>query len=240
MPLIGITADMETITNSRGATEPRYFLKRAVADAVAMAGGNAIIIPFVRSAREARAVMKRLGGLIISGGNFDIPPSLYGERKIKACGALNPERSKSELLLLAEALKSGKPALGICGGHQLINVHFGGTLYQDVPSQTKGALTHSQKQPHHFASHSAEVAVGTALHAITGNRTLNVNSTHHQAVKKLGTGLVASALAPDGTIEGIEKPGKRFIIGVQWHPEFLVKGAPHLALFKALVKAAGN
>jgi len=237
-PLIGITADEDSITNSRGALERRYFLKRAVADAVALAGGQPVIVPFCRAAGEAKRMVKRLDGLLISGGNFDIAPSFYGEKKTARCGAVNAERSDSELLLLDAAIKAGIAVLGICGGAQLINVHFGGTLYQDIPSQMRGALAHSQEKPHHHASHPVRVAGESLLFRITGKSRLTVNSTHHQSVKKLGKGLIVGAVASDGVIEAVETARKgKFMLGVQWHPEFLMN-AEHRSLFRAFVKAA--
>ena len=237
-PIIGITVDIQETVNSRGVREKRYWIKQALAAAVAKAGGEPFLLPFIASRQRARHIMGALDGLLISGGDFDIDPRSYGERRRKECGPAVPERTKSELLLLAAALAAHKPVLGICGGCQLINVHFGGSLYQDIPSQKKNALGHSQPQPHAQPSHRVAVAAKTQLAAITGSASLAVNSTHHQAVKIPGSGLLPSAMAPDGIIEGIEAADDRFIVGVQWHPEFLIRQKPHAALFGALTRAA--
>ncbi len=240
-PIIGITTDAESVKNSRGVVEQHYFLKRAVADAVSSAGGEPAIIPFCSSAKEAKSRVERMDGLLVSGGNFDIHPSFYGEKKNVRCGAVNTERTKSEMLLLGAALVAGIPVLGICGGAQLINVFFGGTLYQDIPSQLDGALAHSQKKPHRHTSHAVKPVGNSLLSRIVGKRSLLVNSTHHQSVKDVGNGLVASAAATDGVIEAVETENNGgFVLGVQWHPEFLTTRGAHCSLFKALVRRAAK
>ncbi len=237
-PLIGITLDIQESVNSRGVLEKRYWLKQALVGAVLKNGGEPLLLPFISGVQRARQVMEALDGLLISGGDFDIEPKRYGEKRRKECGPAVPERTESELMLLAASLAGAKPVLGICGGCQVINVHFGGTLYQDIPSQKKTDLGHSQTQPHARATHRVAVAAKTRLAAITGAASLAVNSTHHQAVKIPGRGLVPSAVSADGVIEGIEAADGRFIVGVQWHPEFLIRLKPHAALFRALTRAA--
>ncbi len=237
-PLIGITLDILEAVNSRGVREKRYWIKQALADAVSKNGGEPLLLPFIAGRGHARHLMGELDGLLISGGDFDIEPKRYGEMRRKECGPAVPERTESELMLLAAALAHNKPVLGICGGCQLINIHFGGTLYQDIPSQKKSALGHSQTRPHARITHRVAIAAKSRLAAITGAASLGVNSTHHQAVKMPGRGLVPNAASPDGVIEGIEAVDGRFIVGVQWHPEFLIRLKPHAALFRALARAA--
>jgi putative glutamine amidotransferase len=235
--VIGITADVESRVNSRGAREERYFLKKALADAVGLVGGLSSILPFVRVPGEAVAVVGGIDGLLISGGDFDVDPLFYGEKRSEKCGPSNPARTQSEFLLLAAALKANLPVLGVCGGAQLMNVFYGGTLHQDIPSEISGAQAHSQKEPHDKTSHEVAITRGSLLWKITGAARLRVNSTHHQCVKELGRGLRASAASSDGLVEAVEgKSG--FMLGVQWHPEFLVKNERHLAVFKAFVRAA--
>ena len=245
-PLIGITADSQSVADPRSINEGRrgnhdiVFIKKAVTDAVTAAGGLPVIVPFAATVSQATATVKNLGGLIISGGNFDIDPSLYGEKRHKKLGAVVKSRTVSELLLLKTALKMKKPVLGICGGHQLINVHFGGTLYQDILSQNDNAKNHEQKSDPRKTSHTVNVQKGSRLSTIVRRQSFRVNSTHHQAVKKLGRGLTASGCSPDGIVEALEAADGRFIISVQWHPEFLTRMEPHLNIFKSFIKVCAG
>ncbi|HYM02727.1 MAG TPA: gamma-glutamyl-gamma-aminobutyrate hydrolase family protein, partial [Stellaceae bacterium] len=129
-----------------------------------------------------------------------------------------------------------KPVFGICGGQQLLNVALGGTLIQHIPDEIDDPLPHEQPNPRTEAGHVVRVVVGTQLHRITGAAELPVNSAHHQAVKDLAPGFVVDAVAPDGVIEGIEDPRRRFCLGVQWHPEYAIS-AGDTALFAAFIAA---
>lgn len=236
--IIGITADLKTLNEGKKGRHDILYVKKALADAVAAAGGTPVIVPFATSGFfYAKKIMDKLDGLLISGGDFDIDPAVYGEKRHKKLGLIKQERTLSEIFLLKAALKMNKPLLGICGGQQLINVHFGGTLYQDIPGQNKAAKDHEQDGSPTKASHMVKILDRTKLARIVKNKTLKVNSTHHQAVKELGKTLAASALSPDGIIEAVESRDGRFILGVQWHPEFLVRYEPHLMIFKKFVKA---
>ncbi len=137
--------------------------------------------------------------------------------------------------MLRAALEARKPVLGVCGGMQLLAVELGGTLWQDIREQVPGASDHEQKIDPRQPGHSARIVSGTQLARIVGADIVQVNSTHHQAVRDAGPAVV-SAVAPDGVIEAIELPD-RFAVGVQWHPE-LMAGAEHRALYRALVEAA--
>jgi len=242
-PLIGITADSMSVADPMSVDEGRrgsreiVFIKKAITDAVSAAGGLPVIVPFANTQSQAKATVKRLDGLIISGGDFDIDPSLYGERRHKKLGTVLKSRTISELQLLKAALKMKKPLLGICGGHQLINVHFGGSLYQDILSQNANAKDHEQKSDPRKTNHTVNVENGSRLSTIVRRKSFRVNSTHHQAVKKPGRGLKASACSPDGIVEALEAADGRFVLGVQWHPEFLYRLEPHLNIFKSLIKA---
>ncbi len=236
-PLIGITADSQSINEGRSGTHNIVFIKKAIIDAVTLAGGLPAVVPFANTRSQAMATVKRLDGLIISGGNFDIDPSLYGEKRHKKLGAVIKSRTLSELHLLKAALKMKKPLLGICGGHQLINVHFGGSLYQDILSQIDGAKDHEQKSDPRKTRHTVNVEFGSRLSKIVGRKSFRVNSTHHQSVKKPGRGLKVSAFSPDGIVEAFEAADDRFILGVQWHPEFLTRMGPHGKIFKSFVTA---
>lgn len=239
-PLIGITADSQSIDEDRRGSHEIVFIKKAVTDAVSAAGGLPVVVPFATAQSQASATVKRLDGLIISGGNFDIEPSRYGEKRHKKLGTVLKSRTVSELYLLKAALKMKKPLLGICGGHQLINVHFDGSLYQDILSQNDRANDHEQKSDPRKTAHTVNVNKGSRLSAIVRRKSLRVNSTHHQAVKKPGRGLKVSAYSPDGIVEALEAADGRFIIGVQWHPEYLTRMEPHLNIFKFFVKGCAG
>jgi putative glutamine amidotransferase len=230
-PRIGVTLDADD-----GAR--RYELPRAYADAVLAAGGLPILLP--HAAEAAQAYLALLDGLVVTGGAFDVPPELYGEARRPGCGPAKPERTAFERDLLAAALAARLPVLGVCGGMQLLNVVRGGTLHQDL-ARDAGITGHEQPPPKDVPSHAVAVAPGSRLAALVGPGELQVNSTHHQAVKGVGAGLLVSARAPDGVVEAIELPDLRFALGVQWHPEAVLRHEPrHAALYRGLVAAAGD
>ena len=139
--------------------------------------------------------------------------------------------------LLRAALSRHLPVLGVCGGMQLINVERGGALWQDLSAQAPSPLQHQQATAKDQPAHEVEVVSGTLLARVVSTTTLPVNSTHHQACKRLGAGLIVSARAGDGLVEGIEDPSRPFLVGVQWHPESM-REAPQRAIYRALVEAA--
>jgi putative glutamine amidotransferase len=228
-PRIGLTLDVER----PGA---RYALKVGYVEAVLGAGGLPILLP--HAVDVAAAYLSLLDGLVLTGGAFDVPPELYGEARRDVCGALEPERTAFERDLLEAALAVRLPVLGVCGGMQLMNVGRGGTLHQDLAADL-GVRGHEQPAPKDVPSHDVAVAPGTRLAALVGEGVLRVNSTHHQAVKAPGAGVVVSARAPDGVVEAIELPELPFALGVQWHPEATIRHEPrHAAIYRGLVQAA--
>ncbi len=246
-PLIGVTADIddgsrfnEKLKGKRIAhLWERYLL------AVRDAGAAAVFLPPSANQADAGVLLDRIDGLLVSGGAFDVPPSYYGERRLKAA-KVKPklERSRFERELVLKAAGRGMPILGICGGEQIINVSFGGSLFQDLSHQRKNGLAHEQKLPPLRPSHPVEVLPGTLLarllfkKRIAKPELIRVNSTHHQAVKKVGRGLRVAAVASDGIIEAIESE-RGFVVGVQWHPELLYPHYPEQArLLKKFVEAA--
>lgn len=228
-PRIGLTLDAD---DARG----RYELPRAYVAAVLGAGGLPILLPHARDA--AAAYLALLDGLVVTGGAFDVPPELYGEARRRECGPLKAERTAFEKDLLEAALAARLPVLGVCGGMQLLNVVRGGTLHQDLVADA-GIGAHEQSPPKDVPSHEATVVPGTQLAALVGPGVLRVNSTHHQAVKDPGAGVLVSARAPDGVVEAIELPDCPFALGVQWHPEAALHHEPrHAAIYDGLVRAA--
>ena len=240
-PLIGITADMSGVTaNATGtAQEPTLFLPQRYCHAVQKAGGMSLVLPPIGPRSTLRKTLQRLDGILISGGNFDIHPIYYGEKPISALGAIKRERTEFELELIDLALNRDLPLLGICGGAQAINVALGGSLYQDIATELPNANQHEQGAKRDKGGHPIEIHPGTRLRQIVQKQTLEVNTTHHQAVRKVGKGLRVNATAKDGLVEGIESPFHRFVLGVQWHPEALVGQDPYQRrIFSSFISAA--
>ncbi len=231
-PLIGIPI---------GSALPSHYYQ-AYMDAVQQAGGTPHLISPDLDQEALDALVACLDGILLAGGE-DVDPVLYGQEPHPALGRVDRVRDDLELPLARLALDRGLPILGICRGIQVLNVATGGTLYQDLPSQRPGSLAHGCFQPHFPPDHLAhEVALvsGSLLARILGQEVLPVNSRHHQGVDRLGDGWQAVAHAPDGLVEAIEAPGHPFALGVQWHPENLLRLPAHgLRLFTALVAACG-
>jgi putative glutamine amidotransferase len=198
-----------------------------------------LIVPPIASRSALSTILQRLDGLLISGGNFDIHPSYYGEKPINALGVIKTGRTEFELGLIELALNQDLPLLGICGGAQAINVALGGTLYQDIVTQLPDAGKHELRTVKHGGSHPIEIHSGTRLRRILQQRALEVNTSHHQAIKAVGRGLVVNATAEDGLIEGIESANHRFVLGVQWHPEVsALKDRYQRRIFSSFISAA--
>lgn len=233
-PTIGITPD---VTEKNGFSY--YELKAPYADAVTKAGGLPFVLPYSTDAQDVKLYLDRISGLVVTGGAFDIPPSMYGEEAKQGLGELKPTRTSFEQGLMQGALERGIPVLGVCGGMQLLHVLLGGTLHQDILKEIADAKDHEQKTDKSQPSHPVEVHEGTTLAQIFGKGQLMVNSTHHQAAKSVSDRIKVSAVSPDGVIEAIEAPEYGFAVGVQWHPELLLGSMPvHLSLYKALVGKA--
>jgi putative glutamine amidotransferase len=232
-PVIGITLDSEEPGGY--ASQPWYALRRNYCDAVAWAGGLPLPLPHHPDLIDA--YLDRLDGLVLTGGAFDVDPALYGAAERHPSVRVKEGRTAFELGLLRGALARDLPLLGICGGQQALAVALGGTLVQHLPDEAQGGIEHEQSTPRDQAAHPVAITPGSRLAAIIGASPIAVNSTHHQAVKSVGAGCVVDARAPDGVIEGIEVPGKRFCIGVQWHPEYRI-GPGDDALFGAFVAAS--
>jgi putative glutamine amidotransferase len=230
-PAVGVTIDC--------GTEERFFrLRHDYVRAVESGGG----LPFVLAPGQpgdAADLLDRVDALLLTGG-ADVDPAHYGEAPHGKLGRVLRERDAFELALAREALRRDLPLLAICRGHQVLNVATGGTLVQDIPSELPGALDHDPDTERWQTSHEVEILPGTRLRAILGKDKVPVNSFHHQAVKTLGAGLTLSARSADGVVEGLEMPARRFVVGVQWHPESFWDRTPNFQpLFGALVQAAG-
>lgn len=206
------------------------------------AGGDPRIIESSLTVEEALA---GVDGLLLTGGD-DVAPTRYGETAHPSVVEAEPGRDEFELALVAEARKRRLPILAICRGVQVLNVACGGTLVQDIPSEVKGALDHSLGVPPHqpySLAHEVWIDKDTLLWKLMRERlsdadACEVNSRHHQAIKRLARGFRVAATAPDGVIEAIENPAARFCLGVQWHPENFFRTGEFRPLFEGFVEAA--
>lgn len=239
-PVIGVTPDFNAgDRKDMGGREPTYFLRARYVRAIEELGGIPVILPLVADPAARRRLLDSVDGLLVTGSGPDLPPRLYGERQRFSFPLMSERRADFELDLVHEARARDLPLLGICGGMQTVNVACGGNLYQDISSQVRNALEHRQKTKAIHVSHPVTVAPKSLLRRIVGKATLMVNSSHHQSVKTVGPSLIASATAPDGIVEAIESPAHRFLLAIQWHPEFLFeRHRPHRRLFEALLRAA--
>jgi putative glutamine amidotransferase len=232
-PIIGFTLDFEE--GGGYSKYPWYAIRDNYCASVARHGGAPIALP--HEVAYADAYLDLIHGLIVTGGNFDVPPAMYGDATVHAKVMTKPRRSEFEWAVTKGAIARNIPILGICGGEQLLNVILGGTLIQHIPDTVKQPLPHEQPNPRHEPGHEVAILANTKLYEIVGSPRISVNSAHHQAVATPAPGAVINARAPDGVIEGIEYPAHPFCLGVQWHPEFSITKADD-AIFTAFVGAA--
>lgn len=231
-PIIGVTT---SLSDDEGLMQ----LNRTYTSALFSAGALPLLIPATMDPDAIADYASRFDGLLLSGGD-DVDPHRFGALQTWACGTVHPLRDEFEIALCREFAHLRKPILGICRGIQLMNVAFGGTLYQDLQSEICGCIAHRQKQLSCYAAHPVRLAEASKLAGIFGRLDVPVNSLHHQAVKDIAPGLLVTATAPDGVIEGIEHASLPFCIGVQWHPERLwnqESTAMHIRLFTSFVEA---
>lgn len=190
--------------------------------AVEQAGGVPFMFPQTTDEEVIASLLAVSDGLVFPGGQ-DIDPAMYGQEKKPCCGELLEELDQMESLVFPAALELRKPILATCRGAQILNVLCGGTLYQDLAEEYPSDLNHDQKTPYSESVHSVTVKSGSLLHKITGTETLQVNSLHHQAVARVSDRFIVAAEAPDGLIEAISMEDQPFVLGVQWHPEWMME-----------------
>jgi putative glutamine amidotransferase len=215
----------------------KYSLPQDYVCAVTKAGGQVVILP-ASDGESAARLAGVLDGILLSGG-ADLDPSYFGEEPHPHLGHIDPERDEFELALVRAAIEAGTPLLAICRGIQVLNVAMGGTLYQDIQSQVKGAIKHRQDAPRYHASHKVVVERHSKLAGMVGAGDVAVNSFHHQAIRNVAPGFFVSARSTDGVIEAIESAHDLFVVGVQWHPECMTDSYPAmLEIFAAFVAEA--
>ncbi|MEO6398227.1 MAG: gamma-glutamyl-gamma-aminobutyrate hydrolase family protein [Tepidiformaceae bacterium] len=227
-----------------GKTRPaRATLNAAYLRAVEAAGAVPLLLAPGMEQASIEALMSNAAGLVLTGG-VDIDPARYGQAPHPKTEGVSLERDEMEDLATLWALERDLPILAICRGLQSLNVSLGGTLHQHVPDVYGEAIKHAQTD-HGFRrdepTHAVRMELGSCLSALLGADRTNVNSMHHQAIDRPGDGLVATAWSEDGCIEGAELPGRRFVVGVQWHPEEMAASdEPARRLFAGFVAAAGR
>lgn len=207
-------------------------------NAIEEAGAVPVILPLSENRDTVLAAARICSGLLFTGGQ-DVSPSVYGEEVSDKCGETCAARDGEEKILLDYALNEDIPVLGICRGIQFINAFLGGTLWQDLDAFAPSQVEHHMSAPYDRSVHTVSIAEDSPLYELLGRKEIGVNSYHHQAVKKVAECLKISAAAPDGIVEGVYLPGKRFFQAVQWHPEFFYKKDENSRkIFKAFVAAA--
>jgi putative glutamine amidotransferase len=210
-----------------------YYLEHSYAQYILGHDAMPFLVPDLAGHRQTSLTLAdyaaELDGLMLQGGT-DISPQSYGEAPLKPEWSGDPPRDRYELELLNRFIEAKKPVLGICRGHQLINVALGGTLYQDTLTQVEGSHVHSDLTVYDDHYHHVKIEPGSRLASVyPGKGTVKVNTLHHQAVKDLGRGLVVEARsAEDGIVEAIRYTGDQYLVGVQWHPEFIHDRDPEL------------
>ena len=229
-PIIGIGSDVQSPPGKR----ERAFIYLTYTEALRRAGAIPLLIP--PQPENAADLIEELDGILLAGGD-DCDPSVYGESAHPSVEPMDPRRQNNDVSLAKYARERGIPTLGICLGVQVMNVAAGGSLVQDIDSELETEIEHAS-EPEDRARHDVIIEKDTKLATILGERELNVNSSHHQAIRRIGEGLRVTALAPDGVVEGLEDPRHPFYVGVQWHPEDMSGERSASSIFGAFVDAA--
>jgi putative glutamine amidotransferase len=236
-PIIGISAGRSLSNNqiTQISLIENYVLS------VKKAGGIPLILPANLFEEDISQIASNIDGFLITGGG-DIETSRYNGIIHPKVSNVDSDRDNLEFNIVELSFKHNIPLLGICRGIQVINVALGGNLYSDIPSQFNSNIRHDLYPgfARDIEAHSVVINEDSQLERIFSGNNVNVNSLHHQGIKKLGAGLKATAFAPDGMIEAIEAENHSFLIGVQWHPEWMQKSPAMCDLFKAFINATGD
>ncbi len=215
-----------------------YWMLPGYMKGIEASGGVPVMLPLTTDNEILDMISQKFDGFLFTGGQ-DADPGLYGEEKLTCCGEVCKERDIMEKYLLERIIELDKPALGICRGIQIFNAALGGTLYQDLNKQHPSDTEHHMSPPYNRAVHSVFVCSDTPLSEIISDEIIGVNSYHHQAIKELSPKLEAMAISEDGLIEGVYMPDKKFILALQWHPEFSFRSDTNsLEIFRNFIKAA--
>jgi len=235
LPIIGISGTH----TSEGAT----LVSSTYIKSVLRAGGVPVALPINNNPDVLKKMIASIDALLMTGGE-DVDPMRYSEEHLPNLETIDPDRDNFDIILVKLAVERGIPILGICRGHQLINVVFGGTLYQDIPSQvkTEKLLKHRQQAPPWYGTHRVELEVNSVLAKVLGKTSVMTNSYHHQAVKDVAPGFVVTGKTSDGVVEAMEMKGNPRIFSVQFHPENAVSQGfdELLPIFTYFIALAGN
>lgn len=212
-PIIGLTSSCDNTDNNYRIQLPENYLST-----IRHFGGIPVLLPVGASDEELELLIDLCDGLLLTGGN-DIEPAMFREEKWSDSVETTPERDETEKKICDLAVARKLPMLGICRGHQMINVYFGGTLYQDIPTQLQTGENHRMEAPYHRTSHNCLLTEGSPLRELSGRAVIGVNSHHHQSIKDIAPGFLSMGACEDGIIEAIWNPNEKFMWGVQWHPE---------------------
>lgn len=200
--------------------EKGLWMRPGYLDVLYACGAIPLVLPFDTDKVDVEQMLSICDGLLLTGG-VDVNPSLYGEEPIPECGEIQDIRDRLEYRLMDQALEANMPVLGICRGSQILNVYLGGSLYQDLGTQLKASFNHTMCPPYETPCHRVTLEPGKPLRQLLGIDEIPVNSIHHQAIKRLAQSLEVMARSNDGVIEAVWMPGKRFVWGTQWHPEWI-------------------
>ena len=240
-PKIGITlSEIKEFDKYRWPARRAFdYIKREYYNAIILAGGIPVLLANVESPSIAKTFIESIDGLLLTGGG-DMHPRFYGQSPHERLLETTAARDNFEMKAIELTLKDEKPILGICRGHQVLNIAFGGNLYQDLSCIEQKTLTHADPAQTYKVFHNVKIGKGSKLYKIIGAEIIETNSSHHQVIDKTGSGIKAVAFASDGLIEGIEHSQYDFVIGVQWHPEGILKRQHSQRIFKAFVKKASE
>lgn len=220
--IIGISAGLMKRVTLVNEQAPCHYVNDEYIAAVLRAGATPIILPITKDSGVIDSMLELVDGIILSGGE-DVDPIYYGEEPSFKLGEVDVLRDEFDFMLLKKAAAKNMKILGICRGMQVMNVVFGGSLYQDLSHADNSYIKHNQGHSRSVPTHSINIEKGTFINEIYGSKT-RVNSFHHQAVKDIADNYIVSSKACDGIVESIEHRDKnKFIVGVQWHPEMMSK-----------------
>jgi len=239
-PLIGIAANLLLTTVEPFPGMERSYVNHDYVKAVEGAGAVPLMLPVIQDPDLIRRQVAAMDGILLTGG-YDPNPLLFGENPNRRLDFIFPEVDEHQLAVIKAASELGKPMLGICRGLQMLNIAFGGSLYQDLTLIPGSYIQHYQKSRKDTRGHQVSLTEGTMLAGLFQETLILTNSFHHLAIKDLAPGFTVNALAPDGVIEGMERRDGVPVLAVQWHPEMMCERYPEMQeIFRVFVRMAGG